>query len=462
MFSIEEIIKATHGRLIRGKETLKVKGVSIDSRTLKPGEVFVAIKGDRFNGHSFIDAARKKGAKAIVVSDMRSISQKISTQVWSNIAVIKVRDTAYALAALAHWHRMKFNIPVVAITGSNGKTTTKEMVVLLLSKRFNVLSNPGTQNNHIGVPLAIFRLRKKHTACVLEMGASHPGEIERLSWIAKPSVAILTNIGPSHLEFFKSLNGVLKAKLELINNLARNGCLILNKDDRFLFSVGQDSFRTTTFGIERIADYSATDIKQFQEHISFVVNKKYPIKLPTPGRHNVYNALASIACARYFGISYKKINEAFLSFKTPALRMQVVDAGGIKIIVDCYNSNPESAKCALDYLRGYQCLGKKIAIFGDMLELGSFAGKLHQSVGEKVAKSNIDILISLGSLAKKIAQGARNSGMPKERVRTCTDWREVVAFLKETVEPDDAVLIKGSRAMKMENIVQCFTGSSIH
>jgi UDP-N-acetylmuramoyl-tripeptide--D-alanyl-D-alanine ligase len=462
MFSVKEIIEATHGKLIQGSQTQRVKGVSIDSRTIKPGEMFIAIKGDRFNAHNFIDDVRAKKAAVIVISDKRFVSQKKTSKKWKNTTLIKVHNTTDALAALAHWHRMKFNIPVVAITGSNGKTTTKEMIALLLSKRFKVLYNPGTQNNHIGVPLTLFKLRKKHSACVLEMGANHHGEIDRLSWIAKPTVAILTNIGPSHLEFFKTLKGVLRAKLELINNLDRDGCLILNKDDRFLFALGRNLFRTITFGIERVADYSASEIKQHQKNLSFVVNRKHSIKIPASGRHNVYNALASIACARHFGLSYQKINDAFSSYKSPPLRMQVIDAGGIKMIVDCYNSNPESSKCALDYMKEFECQGKKIAVFGDMLELGEKAKELHESVGEKAAQSNIDLLVSMGSLAKSIAQAAKNSGMSKTHVRMCKNWHEVVAFLKETAEPKDAVLIKGSRAMKMENIVQCFTGSSIH
>ncbi|MBN3039279.1 MAG: UDP-N-acetylmuramoyl-tripeptide--D-alanyl-D-alanine ligase [Candidatus Omnitrophica bacterium] len=459
MFTIGEIAKATAGEIIEGQAETQIKGVSIDSRTLKQGELFVAIKGERFNGHSFVEQARSKKAKAILISDIRFVANKKNSGNSNAIAIIKVKDTVRALGALAHWHRMKFRIPLIAVTGSNGKTTTKEMISALLKNKFNVLYNQGTQNNHIGVPLTLFRLRRKHSACVLEMGANHPGEIDTLSWIAQPTLAVITNIGPTHLEFFKTLQGVLKAKIEMINNLAKNGKLIVNKDDRFLFNLADRPVRTITFGVNQYADYSAEITGQTKKGTSFLLNRRHQLTLKALGRHNVYNALASIACARNFGLGYNVIKDTLVSFKAPPMRMQVLDVKGIRFVVDCYNSNPQSLKCALDFLKDSTVAGNKIAICGDMLELGKRSQSYHFEIGRKVAQDKIDFLITLGRSARYITSGASAAGMPKTKIYDCYDCREIADILRKVGGPGDMVLLKGSRAMKMENILECFTGS---
>ncbi len=457
MFTIEEILEATNGKLLQGNESLKVSGISIDSRTLKQNELFIAIKGERFNGHSFIAQALRKGAGAILFSDTHFLKDRRYS-----ISMIKVRDTVQALGDLAHYHRARFKIPVIAITGSNGKTTTKEMLSKILSKRFNVLHNPGTQNNHIGVPLTLLDLRTRHEFAVVEIGANHAGEIDRLSRIVRPTAAIITNIGPSHLEFFKSPKGVLRAKLELIRNLAKDAKLVINKDDRYLSRLNGAICKTVTFGINRLSDFQGEIVKQSENEILFLLNRRHYIALPALGRHNVYNALASIACARNFGISYNEIKDAFLSFQMPAMRMQRLNVNNIKIINDCYNSNPASLRCALDFLKNYSTQGKKILIFGDMLELGRSAKKFHLDAGKSIAKAKIDFLITVGSLAKDIVSGAHLAGMPKQAVRFCRTSSQAAKFLRRLAEHGDVVLIKGSRAIKMENIVECFTSSFTH
>lgn len=453
MFTIKEILESTGARLIKGDTNSRISGVSVDSRTIKPNELFVAIRGRRFDGHSFIPQARRRGAGAILFSQAFKGS--------SSIPLIGVKNTIRALGALACYYRMRFKIPVVAITGSNGKTTTKEMLTGILGRRFNVLRNPGTQNNQIGVSLAILSLRQRHNLAVIEIGANHRGEIDRLSWIIKPAVGIITNIGASHLEFFKTLKGVFEAKLELIGNLAKNGKLVINKDDRFLSQLNSSNLRTLTFGFNQSSNFYGQIIKRTEKETIFLLNRRHRIVLKTLGRHNVYNALASIAVARSFGISYNEIKKALALFEALPMRMQMLDINNIKIINDCYNSNPGSLGCALDFLRDCSNQRKKVVVCGDMMELGRQAEKLHSNIGKRIAKGKIDFLITVGALSRNVARGAYSAGMSQNSIRAFRNTPEAARFLRGLIGPGDIVLIKGSRAMQMEDVVKCFTSSSI-
>ncbi len=445
MFSVHEIIEATGGKIIQGSRNARVSAVSIDSRTIGKGELFVAIKGRRFNGHKFISAAQSAGACCVMVSKL--------PQVLPQVPVILVKDTVRALMALGFRHRSRFNIPIVVITGSNGKTTAKEILKHLLSQKFNVLSNPGTQNNYIGASLSILKLSPAHQMAVLEIGTNRPGEIDRLSWMLQPSAAIITNIGPSHLEFLRDLSGVLKAKLELLKNLAKGGRLILNADDELLSKVKAVGFTRITFGLNKNSDFYAQDIKQQAEKISFSLNGEQRFEFKAFGRHNVYNALAGIACAKSFGLTFPEIKNALSSFQALPLRMQLLEHKNIRIVNDCYNSNPGSLACALDYLQEYICAGKKILVCGDMLELGKRAGALHQQIGRKVAENRIDFLITVGELSRNVASGASRAGMKKDLIRSCSNASQAAKFLRKIITPGDFILIKGSRAMQMESIV---------
>ena len=453
MFTVKEILEATGGKLIKGSPGNRISGVSIDSRTVKAKELFVPIKGTRFDGHNFIAEARRKRAGAIMFCNPRYRSDIVAFKGRRAIAVIEVESGLRALGALAHYYRKRFKIPVVAISGSNGKTTTKEMLSTILASRFNVLCNPGTQNTQIGISLALLRLRRSHHLALIEIGSNHAGEIDMLSRIVQPTVGIITNIGPSHLEFFKSLKGVFKAKLELIKNLAKNGTIIINRDDRYLSRLNGVNLRTITFGLNRFSDFWAGAIEQTEKDTTFLLNARHRIVLKAPGRHNVYNALASIALARNFGISYRQIKQAFTSFKPAPMRMQVRQFNNIKIIIDCYNANPQSFRCALDFLKGYPSRGKKMVVCGDMLELGKAAQRLHINLGKRVAQDGIDYLISVGPLAKQIAYGASLAGMSQKSIRVCQNSSEAAKSLKKVVCAGDIVLIKGSRAIKMEDVV---------
>jgi UDP-N-acetylmuramoyl-tripeptide--D-alanyl-D-alanine ligase len=458
MFTIKEILEATGGRLIQGKLNTKVSGVSIDSRTIKPNELFVAIKGTRFDGHNFIVQAKFRHAGALLLSNNNCSRQFSQTQQQSNlIPIVEVDDSIHALGALANFHRLKFKIPIVAITGSNGKTTTKEMLCAILEKRFNVLRNPGTQNNHIGVPLTIFELNQRHDVGVIEIGANHLGEVSRLSQIIQPTIGIITNIGPAHLEFFKSLQGVFAAKLELVKHLARDGTLIINKDDRFLSRLDNSNFSLITFGFSRFSNFYGQIIKQTEKETTFLLNRNQRIVLKAIGRHNVYNALASIATARILGASYDEIKGALSLFQVPSMRMQLLNINNITIINDCYNSNPQSLKCALDFLVQHSCPGRKIVVCGDMLELGKQAKKRHLIMGKKIAKRKIDCLITVGPLSREIAKGASLAGMSKESIQVCNHTAVAAKVLHRLTKPKDFVLIKGSRIMQMEKVITCFT-----
>lgn len=430
----------------------------MDSRAIKAGELFVAIRGNRLDGHSFINQAVGRGAKAVLFSDKCKTSGGFAKQA----SMIKVKDSRASLAALAYDYRRRFKIPVIAVTGSNGKTTTKEMISAILSKRYNVLRNPGTENNLIGVAKTLFKLQKRHDLIVMEIGTNHFGEIDRLAWMLRPKLAVITNIAPAHLEFFKSLKGVLKAKLELITHLGKNSKMIINKDDRLLGAVDGLDFKTIAFGIKQIADFHGEIISQTKTGTSFLLNQKQRIVLKVLGRHNVYNALASIACARCMQMPMQAIKEALATFQAPPMRMQLQQINNIKFINDCYNANPESLAYALDFLNSLPSRGKKIVISGDMLELGSRAPKLHKDSGKRLAKDSVDVLITVGKLARHIALGARLAGMDRAAIHSFDNRQQVLKLLRKIISSGDIVLIKGSRAMQMERILGCFMNSSIH
>ncbi|MCQ9207868.1 MAG: UDP-N-acetylmuramoyl-tripeptide--D-alanyl-D-alanine ligase [Omnitrophica bacterium] len=459
MLTIEEILKATKGELIKGSLTPEISGVSIDSRSIKPKELFVAIKGKRFDGHDFINQAIRRGAGAIVFSNPSYA--KPAFGVLRSVAMIEVSKTVEALGALAHYYRLRFKISVIAITGSNGKTTTKEMLGAILASKFKVLRNPGTENTLIGASLTILRLRKRHDLALIEIGANHAGEIDRLARILEPTVGIITNIGPSHLKFFKTLKGVFKAKFELINNLPKGAKLIINNDDRFLSQLNGLKLQRITFGLNHHADFFGEIIQQGNKEVVFLLNKRQRITLKALGRHNVYNALAACACARAFGVSYQQIKQALASFNPIPMRMQICRFKSVKIVVDCYNSNPESFAYALEFLRSYPSRGKKIAVCGDMLELGQKAESYHTSLGKRIAKHKINFLITVGKLGRKIASGAKGAGMAKETIRTCGNAFEAGRLLRKVASSGDIILVKASRGMNLEKAVKCFMSSSI-
>lgn len=457
MFIVKEIIKSAKARLVCGDAAAAVRGFSIDSRTVREGDIFIAIKGGHFDGHDFMNSAFKKGAAGAIVSEdtgkrkARGAGRKV---------IVLVKDTVKALCQIARGHRMKFrDLKVVAVTGSNGKTTTKELIAKALSPRFNVLKNEASFNNFIGLPLTLLRLTPKHTACVLEMGMNHPGEIGALAEIARPQTGVITNIGPSHLEFLKTLKNIFIAKSELLENLSGRRAAILNKDDEFLKNIKpKNPCRKVFFGIDSECDFQAGAVEYRLGAWNFRL-RDYVFRIPLLGAHNVYNALAAIAAASALGADLGSIREALKNFKLKCPgRMSSMNVNGLSIIDDTYNSNPLSMRYAVNTLSECKAKGRRILVTGDMLELGGAAKAFHADIGKLVAQSRIDVLITMGALSKFAARSALTYGMPKRCVFEAGSHNDAASFLKRISGPGDVVLIKGSRNMAMEKIIKNIRG----
>ncbi len=449
MFTVRDILTAVKGKLLSGNMEEILTGVSTDTRKIKKGELFLAIKGDKFDGHSFILDAVSKGAGGVLVQEggITNVNFKLP-----DISFILVNDSVKALGNIGNFHRSRFTIPIIGITGSNGKTTTKEMTAAILSKKFNALKNFGTENNNIGVPLTLMRLNSEHNIAVLEMGMNHLGEIRWLSEIARPTIAIITNIGPSHLEYLEDIDTVLKAKVEILEHMDKDAKLILNADDEYLKKI-KTNLKTVWFGFDKEADFYADKINLEPDGINFRLNGKWDISLGVLGRHNVCNALSAIACAWDFGISIDDIKDALREFRVPNMRMEVKRFGDIKIINDTYNANPQSMKQAIEALRDMTTEGRKILIAGDMLELGTFSGRFHHLVGKQAAESGIDLIVAVGKLAEHVGKGAQEAGMSDRKIKLCAVMKEAREKVATLIKKGDTILIKGSRAMKMEEIV---------
>jgi UDP-N-acetylmuramoyl-tripeptide--D-alanyl-D-alanine ligase len=449
MLKVKDILKATKGELLQGRLVDVAKSISTDARTIKQGEFFIALRGKKYNGHTFIKDAIEKKAKGVIISERNMLTYP------KNFVVILVPDTIKALQEIAIFHRNKFKIPIVAITGSNGKTTTKDMVTYILSKKYNVLSTEGTQNNRIGVSQTLLRLNKKHQIVILELGSNHFGEILNLAKISQPDIAVFTNIGKSHLEFLKNPSLVFKEKYSLTSYLKPKGKIIFNKDDYHLRKIEKnlkEKFKIITFGIKNISCFRATKINLGFDCLDLLLNNKIWIRLNTPAEHNVYNALAALACAKIFGLDLLTIKTALEEFKLPSMRFNFDRIKDFYLINDCYNSNPLSLTTAIRVLSRYNC-GKKILVCGDMLELGRLSEQLHFDLGKRIGRNGIDVLITVGKLSKWIAKGAQEVYLNKKRILCFDSSDEVAAKLKDLIEPGDVVLIKGSRSIAMEKIV---------
>ncbi|OGX16970.1 MAG: hypothetical protein A3K83_05300 [Omnitrophica WOR_2 bacterium RBG_13_44_8b] len=454
MLKVNEILKATKGRLISGNREISVKGISIDSRTLKPGEAFIAIKGPNFDGHNFIAQALERKASCIIY---HSPGYLVRGPAAKGAVFIKVKDTVRALGDIAGFNRRKFDIPVIVVTGSNGKTTTKDMIAAVLSKNFKVLKNAGTKNNHIGLPLTLLALSPAIDTVVLEAGTNHPGEIAYLARIAGPNIAVITNIGPSHLQYFKNLQGVFKEKISLIQHLKEPRIAVLNGDDSLLNKFLKQKAKLPlifSFGVKNKTDFYAAKIDGLGARLQFLVNRRYKFTLNTPGLYNVYNALAAITVARILGMEYADIIERLCAFTLLQDRLSFVKLNNVQFINDTYNSNPSSLKQALDVLEELKTGGRKIFVMGDMLELGNCDELFHRLAGERAA-SACDVFITVGPLTKFAADTAKRRGFDTRNIFTCETNREAkdVLFGKISLRPDDIVLVKGSRSMKMEEIL---------
>ncbi len=456
-FKVKDILDVTNGILISGDINTDILNISTDSRKIKDGDLFIPIVGEKFDGHEFIHNSYNLGAVA-------SLTQRSEVSNGNNV-LIKVDDTLKALRDIAIWYRSKFNIPFIAVTGSVGKTSTKDMVATVLSQERNTLKTQGNFNNEIGLPLTIFRLDSSHEAAVIEMGMSGFGEISRLTSIVQPNIALITNIGLSHIEKLGSRQNILKAKMEIIEGLQKDGTLVLNGDDHLLFGMKDLlEFKTVFYGMEEGMDYQAYNIKSMGENGTYfeitIRNEEYKIHIPVPGIHNVYNSLAAIAVGNELKISMEQIIKGISQFTADKMRLNVMSAKGLKIINDTYNASPSSMKAAIDVLKEIGAGKRKIAVLGDMLEMGEWAGKAHIEIGEYLIAQNIDYIFTVGEHGRNIAKGAQNSTTNINSILAFDNNDEVITVLKDFIKENDIILVKGSRGMKMEEIVNQLTVDS--
>ncbi|HAR46363.1 MAG: hypothetical protein A2X56_04935 [Nitrospirae bacterium GWC2_57_13] len=455
---MKEVDRENLRGILRGVEGMEIKGISIDSRTIREGELFVALKGPRFDGHDYVAEAMKRGASGAMVE--RSVLEERYERLGGMHNIIPVEDTLLSLQEMAAMHRKKFTIPVVGITGSNGKTTTKEMLASIFRQRGPVLNNEGNLNNHIGVPLTLMKLDRTHRAAVIEMGMSALGEIELLARLARPDVGVITNIGPAHLEFLVTIDRIAQAKGELLEYMKPGGTAVLNADDPYFGALrAKFSGPAISFGIEQQADVSAADISQGKDYIDFTLRARdnsVPVRLRLVGRHNIYNALAAAAAAIAAEVMIDAVKDGLEAFVPRAMRSELKTIKGRVMLEDCYNANPRSMDAALETLVTLRHGRMTIAVLGDMLELGDAAVEAHRAIGRKAAALGVDLVISVGTLSSHIAEGARAGGMSPERVVSVKTNAEAAALLRERSQEGDAILIKGSRGMKMEKILEDF------
>ena len=424
-----------------------INAVAIDSRKVSTGDVFVAIRGERLDGHQFLPEAIQRGALAVLV-DQNWIKANKHEYLKANLFIVS--DTLMALQELANNYRRKFTIPIIGLTGSVGKTTTKEMMAAILSQKYGVHKNEGNLNNHYGVPLTLFQLSEKHEIAIVEMGANHFGEIQRLAEIAEPTHAIITAVGRAHLEFFGSVEGVARAKLELFEVIKEHGVAFVNVDDPMIVQKMPDVNRKITYGFENEADIKG-EILGCDSHgfVTFGLMGQQ-IQLKTAGLHQAKNALAAAVVGVEFGIQPSLIKEALEAYQPYSKRMEVLDIDGIRVINDCYNSNPDSAAAALQVLHDMRARGRKIAVLADMLELGQASEFEHRKIGELASQLGLDGLFGFGSMTRFTVETAKPT--LKDRARHFEEKDKLISFLNDFLKKGDVVLIKGSRGMAMEEI----------
>ena len=450
--TLEAVAKACGG-IYHGSDGNKIKEVSAittDSRQIQPQGMFIAIKGARSDGHAYIDSCYEKGALCCI-SEQELPGEKRP--------YIQVESSLQALKDIAQLYRANLDIKVVGITGSVGKTSTKETIAAVLSQKYKVLKTQGNFNNEIGLPITIFGLEKEHEAAVLEMGMNHFGEIEHLADIGRPDVAVITNIGQSHIENLGSREGIFKAKMEMTKLFTKDNTLIVNGDDDYLSKTkGMGEYKVVYYGITNPEnDVYAKDIENNGlngiKFTAVVDGGEYPIEVNIPGKHNVYNALAAICVGREFDVPMDKIAEGIRSFELTKMRLAVEEYNGITIINDCYNASPDSIKAALGVLADTD-KNRKVAILGDVLEMGDFAKDAHYNLGKAVKENGVDLLITAGENMKYLAQGAKDNGV--ENIVSFDKTLEVCNYVKDEIKSGDAVLIKASRGMHFEEVYDFF------
>lgn len=451
---VKEILKVTKGKMLFGNEELEVENFSKDTRTIQKGDIYIGIKGEKFDGSNFCNQALDAGATAVIISNIQI--SKEEKEKYKDKTIIQVEDTFEALYEIAKYKRSLYNIPVIAVTGSVGKTSTKDIIASVVSQKYKTLKTEGNNNNNIGLPLTILKL-KDHEALVVEMGMNHFGEISLLTNIAKPTLAVITNIGTSHIGNLGSRENILKAKLEILEGM-KIPRVIINNDNDLLhkwYEENKEKIEIHTYGINNSSDVIAEKIELGEEKSKFVVktsSEKVNIDVPVGGEHFVYNALCGFMVGKVLGLTAKEIQNGISKFELTKKRMDIrVLKNGATLINDSYNASYESMKASLKYLSSRTDL-RKIAVLGDMLELGDFSKELHEKVGEEVANDNIDVLICRGEFAKNIISKANKN--KKTQCILLQNNEEILSKLQEILKEGDGVLIKASNGMKFYEICQ--------
>lgn len=455
------LVEVTGGELLVGAGSTHVNGLAIDSREVQPGAAFVAFPGERVDGHSFAGDALRAGARVLVVTrDDAIVREAVAASGRPEVAVVLVDDATVAVESLGGWHRRKLRCPVIGITGSTGKTTTKDFVRSVLSTRMTVVATQGNRNNEIGVPLTLMDAGTDTEALVVEMAMRGIGQIAHLCEIVRPTAGLITNVGVSHLEVLGSQEAIASAKSELVRAVPADGRVFLNGDDALSVAmVTQASAPVVTYGLGAELDVRAVDVTIADDGTpAFTLvtpEGDAGVRLPALGRHNVYNAVAAAAVGVYLGLSVDDIVLGLQEASFSKWRMETFEsASGVTVINDAYNANPTSMRAALSALDDAPTNGVRIAVLGDMGELGSLSELAHFELGETVARSSADALVTVGELARRIAEGAVVAGMPREDVRPCATADEASEVLDDMIGPGDTVLIKASRMMGLEAIVE--------
>jgi UDP-N-acetylmuramoyl-tripeptide--D-alanyl-D-alanine ligase len=448
-FSVQDIVRATQGALVTGDLSVPVTGVSIDSRTLIVGDAFFAIVGHRLDGHAFLDEATGRGAACVVV-------HALPEEVPANVPVVLVEDTTRALGRLAARHRAKFAGPVVAITGSIGKTTAKELTAAVMATRYQVLKPTSSFNNQWGLPLTLLRLGPEHQAAVVELGTNQRGEIATLAAIARPTVGVVTVVAPVHTEFLGSIDGVRDEKAALVRALGADGVAVLNADDPRVASMAREcAGRVVTYGVAPEATVRAAgEVVDGETGLRFTLEtggRRAAVLLSLGGRHNVTNALAAAAVGVALGIDLEDIVRGLGEARGPARRGQWVVAGDVTILDDTYNASPASVRAALAMLAARRRGRRAVVVLGDMLELGALTDEAHREIGRAVAELPADELVGVGRACALAIEAARTAGIAE--AYHAKSYDDAVAHLVKRLAPGDVVLVKGSRGMRMERVV---------
>jgi len=449
-FTVENAKIATAGIIVKTIAHNFTKVVT-DTRLVEKGSLFIALIGERFDGHAFVQQAIEKGADCIIVNC--DYTKEELAQL--NVTIIRVNNTLTAYQQLAKLYRNSFDIPVIAITGSNGKTTTKDLTASVLSSKFNVLKTKANYNNEIGLPLTLFSLTEEHEVAVVEMGMRGFGQIEALAKIAMPTIGIVTNVGETHIELLGSLENIAKAKGELVDAMDAHGVVILNVDNPYVREMQtQAKGKVILFGLSEGADVKASNVKTSGQETTFDCNfagKNYSFVLPMVGRHNVYNALAAITVGFELGLTAEEMQSGLAEFTASGMRLAIGQVGDYTVINDAYNASPMSMVAAIEALK--EVAGNRsIAVLGDMLELGDIAVEAHVNIGLKLAEKKIDAVITIGEMAKHIASSARENGIAQ--VAICDNHSQAGLVLKKILQAGDTILVKGSRSMQMEKVIE--------